>query len=58
VVYDHFTQLPIAAVPEAHLYRIGVTVLVVLTIWLPLFVTQGMGMRKSVIPREIERYRD
>jgi hypothetical protein len=58
VVYDHFTQLPIAAVPEAHLYRIGVTVLVVLTIWLPLFVTQGMGMRKSVIPREIERLRD
>ena len=58
VVYDHFTQLPIAAVPEAHLYRIGVTVLVVLTIWLPLFVAQGMGMRKSVIPPEIERYRD
>jgi hypothetical protein len=55
VVYDHFTQLPMAAEPDAHLYRLGVTLLVVLTIWLPLFIAQGMGMRKRLIPQEIER---
>lgn len=40
IVYDHLTQLPIAAIPEAHVYRLGVTVLVVMTIWLPLFIRQ------------------
>lgn len=40
VIYDQLTQLPLAAVPEAHLYRVGVTVLVVLTIWTPLFIRQ------------------
>lgn len=44
VVYDHLTQLPIAAVPETHLYRVGVTVLVVMTIWMPLLFRQ-MAMR-------------
>jgi hypothetical protein len=44
VIYDHLTQLPLAAVPEAHLYRVGVTVLVVTAIWLPLFIRQlGSG---------------
>jgi len=31
-------------VPEAHLYRVGVTALVVMTIWAPLFIRQlGLG---------------
>lgn len=40
VIYDHLTQLPIAALPEAHVYRVGVTALIVSTIWLPLFIRQ------------------
>ena len=40
VVYDQLTQLPQAAVADAHLYRVAVTVAVVMTIWLPLFVAQ------------------
>lgn len=48
VVYDHLTQLPIAALPEAHLYRVGVTVLVVMTIWTPLLFRQ-MGARSSMV---------
>lgn len=47
VVYDHLTQLPMAAKPEAHLYRIGVTLLVVLTIWLPLLLAQAGSVRKA-----------
>ncbi|MDQ3248614.1 MAG: hypothetical protein M3Q45_05330, partial [Chloroflexota bacterium] len=47
VVYDHLTQLPTAAEPDTHLYRLGVTVLVVMTIWLPLFIAQGVGARKQ-----------
>ncbi len=47
VVYDHLTQLPTAAEPDTHLYRLGVTVLVVMTIWLPLFIAQGVGSRKQ-----------
>lgn len=43
VIYDHLIQLPLAALPEAHLYRVGVTVLVVMTIWLPLFIRQMMA---------------
>jgi len=40
LVYDHLTQLPTASVPDAHLYRVAVTVAVVISIWLPLFVAQ------------------
>lgn len=58
VVYDHLTQLPIAAVPEAHLYRLGVTLIVVSTIWLPLFMAQLIGMRKQLLPLEVQRLRD
>lgn len=43
VVYDHLTQLPPAAEPDAHGYRLVVTVLVVMTIWLPLFAAQGLS---------------
>lgn len=47
VIYDQLTQLPPATVPEAHLYRAGVTVLVVLTIWTPLFMRQlGLGFTR------------
>lgn len=49
VVYDHLTQLPAASVPDAHLYHLGVTVLVVISIWLPLFLRQGMGRRKPSV---------
>jgi hypothetical protein len=45
VVYDHLTQLRIAAQPEADLFRLGVTLLVVATIWLPLFVAQWLVAR-------------
>lgn len=55
VVYDHLTQLPIATGPAAYLYRLAVTLLVVLTIWAPLFIAQGMGMRKLFIPLEVKR---
>jgi len=48
VLYNHLTQLPTASVPEAHLYRVGVTVLVVMTIWLPLLFRQ-MAVRSSIV---------
>lgn len=47
VLYDYLTQLPIAAEPTAHLYRLGVTLLVVLTIWLPLLLAQAGTARKA-----------
>lgn len=47
VVYDHLTQLAPLAVPNLALYRLGVTVLVVITIWLPLFIAQGIGHSDS-----------
>jgi len=49
VVYDHLTQLPAAMEPTTHLYRLGVTVLVVMTIWLPLFMMQSVGGRKPCV---------
>lgn len=45
VIYTHLTQLSIAAEPDAHLYRLGVTVLVVMSIWLPLLMAQGLAPR-------------
>jgi len=49
VVFDHLTHLPVAIEPTAHLYRVGVTVLVVMTIWLPLFMMQRVGRRKPCV---------
>lgn len=43
-IYDQLTQLPNAVAPDAHLYRLGVTVLVVLAIWLPLFIAGWTGV--------------
>ena len=40
LVYDHLIHLPPAIEPTAYLYRVVVTVAVVTTIWMPLFVAQ------------------
>jgi hypothetical protein len=49
VIYDHLTQLPIAAKPEADLYRLGVTLLVVMSIWLPLLIAQCLTAHKQQV---------
>jgi hypothetical protein len=51
-VYDHLTQLPLAAEPDAHLYRLGTTVLVVMTIWLPLLIAQTVGAHRRTVQSE------
>jgi len=47
VIYAHLTQLPTVAAPKAHLYHLAVTVLVVMTIWLPLFIAQAVDTRQQ-----------
>lgn len=40
IIFIHLTQMPPASEPDAHLYRLGVTLVVVSSIWLPLWIAQ------------------